>query len=346
MADMIDAKEAKQILGCDDDILNGHINGGAIRAQRIGGKLMVNKEDVQKVSAEQDDGTIVLTGDSDNLQIDLGKVIDDTSETMIQTSSDGAKRSAATDSITFGEELEVINFDDNKGTSDLAFDDSKRTLDLNFTDQNTAVMTAVDETHIGATTAQFDTSNDASAVSNTSNSSSSSENRRSVRSNRVRIESAPVHPAWVALMALTTLILAFFVTPYLVMSTWARGEDKDVARNQARGVDDGFWAGIASSMAGFSTEPNAARFRAINGDKEYVPNPDSSATFRADKYRGPLKADNEKRDSYIIVRLSDDGKQAFSKDEKGKYPITESKTVNGGVEITEENVNIGLSENK
>lgn len=343
MADMIDAKEAKQILGCDDDTLNGHINGGAIRAQRIGGKLMVNKEDVQKFSAEQDDGTIVLTGDSDNLQIDLGKVIDDTNETMIQTNSGGAKRAAATDSITFGEELEVINFDDNKGTSELAFDDSKRTMDLNFTDQNTAVMTAVDETQIGATTAQLDTSIAASPVGNAPN---SSESRRSVRSNRVRIESAPVHPAWVALMALTTLILAFFVTPYLVMSSWGRGEDKDAARNQARGVDDGFWAGMASSMAGFSAEPNVARFRAINGDKEYVPNPDSAASFRADKYRGPLKAENEKRDSYVIVKLSDDGKQAFSKDEKGKYPITESKTVNGGVEITEENVNIGLSESK
>ena len=343
MADMIDAKEAKQILGCDDDTLNGHINGGAIRAQRIGGKLMVNKEDVQKVSAEQDDGTIVLTGDSDNLQIDLGKVIDDTSETMIQNNPGGAKRSAATDSITFGEELEVINFDDNnKGTAELAFDDSKRTMDLNFTDQNTAVMTAVDETQIGATTAQLDTSHDAAPVAT----SNSSESRRSVRSNRVRIESAPVHPAWVAMMALTTLILAFFVTPYLVMSAWARGEDKDAARNQARGVDDGFWAGMASSLAGFSTEPNAARFRAINGDKEYVPNPDPAAASRADKYRGPLKADNEKRDSYIIVKLSDDGKQAFSKDDKGKFQITESKTVNGVVEITEENVNIGLSESK
>jgi hypothetical protein len=342
MADMIDAKEAKQILGCDDDALNGHINGGAVRAQRIGGKLMVNKEDVQKISAEMDDGTIVLTGDSDNLQIDLGKVIEDSGDTVVQTNSGGAKRSAATESITFGEELEVINFDDNKGTSELSFDDSKRTMDLNFTDQNTAVMTAVDETQIGATTAQLDTGHDGAPVAT----STSSESRRSVRSNRVRVESAPVHPAWVAVMALTTLILAFFVTPYLVMSGWARGDEKDAARNQARGVDDGFWAGMASSMAGFSAEPNPARFKAVNGDKEFVANPDQTAVFRADKYRGALKADNEKRDSYIIVKLSDDGKQAMSKDDKGKYPIIESKTVNGAVEITEENVNIGLSESK
>jgi hypothetical protein len=345
MADMIDAKEAKQILGCDEDTLNGHINGGAIRAQRIGGKLMVNKEDVQKVSTEQDDGTIVLTGDSDNLQIDLGKVTDDTGETMTKskTNPGGAKRSAATDSITFGEELEVIAFDDKKGTSELAFDDSKGTTDLSFTDQNTAVMTAVDETEIGAPTAQASTSNDASGVSAAN---SSSDSRRSVRSNRIRVESPAVHPAWIALLALTTLIMAFFVAPFLVMSAWPRGEDKDAARNQARGVDDGFWVGMASASAGFSAEPNPARFRAINGDKEYVPNPDPAAAFRIEKYRGPLKAENEKRDSYIIVKLSDDGKQAMSKDEKGKFPITESKTVNGGVEIIEENVNIGLPESK
>lgn len=339
MADMIDAKEAKQVLGCDDDALNAHINGGAIRAQRIGGKLMVNKEDVQKVAAEQDDGTIVLTGDSDNLQIDLGKVVDDTSETMIQDS--GRKQSGATDSITFGDELEVINFDENKGTQEVAFDDSKKTMDLNFTDQNTAVMTAVDETQIGATTAQLDTSNDGGPVST----SNSSESRRSVRSNRVRIESAPVHPMWVVFMALTTLFLAFFVTPYFVMSAWPRGEDRDYGRNIVRGVDDNFWTSMASTAVGFSTEPNQAKFKAINGDKEFVKNPDA-AEFRYAQYRGALKADSEKRDSYIITKLSEDGKQAISTGERAKYPIIEVKTTNNGVEIIDEIVDIGLTTGK
>lgn len=339
MADMIDAKEAKQILGCDDDSLNNHINGGAVRAQRIGGKLMVNKEDVLKVAAEQDDGTIVLTGDSDNLQIDLGKVVDDTSETLIQANPN---RNGPTDSITFGDELEVINFEDNKATSELAFDDSKKTMDLNFTDQNTAVMTAVDETQVGATTAQLDTSNDNGPVA----SPNSSESRRSVRSNRVRVEIAPVHPMWVAFMAITTLIMAFFITPYLVMSAWPRGEDRDAARNQARGVDDNFWTSMASTMAGFSAEPNKKRFQAINGmDKEFIANPDaSSANFRIDKYRGPLTGDGEKRDSYIIEKI--EGNQAIAKGDKAKYPIVEVKTSQGGVEITEEVVDIGLSASK
>ena len=336
MADMIDAKEAKQVLGCDDDALNSHINGGAIRAQRIGGKLMVNKEDVNKVAAEQDDGTIVLTGDSDNLQIDLGKVVDDTSETIIndRTSSRGA-----TDSITFGDELEVINFEDNKGTQEVTFDDSKRTMDLNFTDQNTAVMTAVDETQVGGATAQLDTSNDASPVA----SNNSSESRRSVRSNRIRVESAPVHPMWVCFMALTTLFLAFFVTPYFVMSAWPRGEDRDYGRNLVRGVDDNFWTSMASTMVGYSTEPNKDRFKTLNGDKEFVKNPEAGE-FRYALYRNGLKADGEKRDSYIIEKIENDGKLAVSKG--GKFPIIETKTIQGAVEINEEVVDIGISSAK
>lgn len=338
MADMIDAKDAKQTLGCDDDTLNNHINSGAIRAQRIGGKLMVNKDDVAKVAAEQDDGTIVLTGDSDNLQIDLGQVVDDTSATMVQPQS----QTNATDSITFGDELEVINFEDNK-TQNLEFDDSKRTMDLSFTDQNTAVMTAVDETQIGATTAQLDTGHDAGPVAT----SNSSESRRSVRSNRVRIESAPVHPMWVGFMAVTTLVMAFLIAPYLVMAAWPRGDERDAAKNQARGVDDGFWASMASAAAGFSTEPNQKNFKALNGDKEFIKNPEAGKeSFRIESYRGQFKAENEKRDSYIIGKISEDGKTAISANEKAKFPIVDAKTTGNGVEISESVVDIGLASAK
>jgi hypothetical protein len=338
MADMIDAKEAKQILGCDDDTLNNHINGGAVRAQRIGGKLMVNKEDVQKLASEQDDGTIVLTGDSDNLQIDLGKVVDDTSETLIHDKT-ATKKGNATDSITFGDELEVVNFDDKK-TQDVGFDDSKKTMDLNFTDQNTGVMTAVDETQVGGATAQLDTSNEAAVGG-----PGSGESRRSVRSNRsAPIEMAPVHPIWVALMVLTTLIMAFLITPYGVMSAWARGDDKDAARNQARGVDDNAWTNMAGGMAGFSVEPDAKRFKQLNGDAEHKKI--DGAESRIEKYRGQFKADGEKRDTYVIDKISEDGKQAISKGDKVKWPLVEVKTTSNGMEITEEVVNIGLLDSK
>src|ERR1044071_7903702 len=103
MADMIDAKDAKQKLGCDDATLQSHVNNGTIRAQRVGGKLMLNAEDVAKLASEAGGGT-------------------------------------ASDSITFGDELEVVSFDDNTGTSELNFDDTKQTGkagNLSFTDSNT-----------------------------------------------------------------------------------------------------------------------------------------------------------------------------------------------------------------
>ena len=103
MADMIDAKDAKAQLNCDDATLQSHINSGALRAQRVGGKLMLNSEDVAKLAKDGEDGTIVLTGDSENLSIDLGKVVDDQAATMAQ-----GKDTRKDDSITFGDELEVV----------------------------------------------------------------------------------------------------------------------------------------------------------------------------------------------------------------------------------------------
>ncbi len=334
MADMIDAKDAKQLLGCDDEALNNHINGGTVRATRVGGKLMVNKEDVQRLVAEGDDGTIVLTGDSDNLQIDLGKVVDETSETIIQDQRTASR--GATDSITFGDELEVINFEDSKGTQELAFDDSKKTMDLNFTDQNTAVMTAVDETQVGATTAQLDTSHDQGPIAGPG----SNESRRSVRSNRVRVESAPVHPMWVAFMAVTTLIMAFLITPYFVMGAWARGDDRDAKGGQARGVDDNFWTNMASTAVGFSVEPDKKHFDVVNQGKEFVSNPDAQVSFRSQKYQGKFPTDADKRDSYIIEKI--DGTQAIAKGGDTKYPIVEQKAPQAGGDIIEDVVDIGL----
>ena len=104
MADMIEAKDAKRLLGCDDAQLNSFVNSGQIKAQRIGGKLMLNKADVEKVRQQkEDDGTIVLTGDSDDLSIDLGKVVDDSAETIVTKKA--TDTAAGTESITFGEDL-------------------------------------------------------------------------------------------------------------------------------------------------------------------------------------------------------------------------------------------------
>jgi hypothetical protein len=304
MADMIDAKEAKAILNCDDATLENHINGGQIRAQRVGGKLMLNKDDVQKVVG--DDGTIVLTGDSDNLQIDLGKVVDDTSETVIQGGAGKAKTPAGKESITFGEELEVVNFDD-KGTQDLGVDDTKKTSDLNFTDVNTAVMTSVDETQAGNTTGVGDTEAQAAAEGQPGPASS----RRSVRSTRNQpVELEPVSVIWPIVMGVCLLVMLLGIVPYYFMSMWPTEQTESGFKRgeTVRGVDDNAWTNMASTFAGFSVEPDKDRFQSLHGKQAEWTDikgqgawSDQQAEWRYAKYRGGLTAANEKRDSYVIA---------------------------------------------
>jgi len=337
MADMIDAKEAKQILGCDDDTLQKHVNAGTIRAQRVGGKLMLNREDVDKIKEE--DGTIVLTGDSDNLSIYLGKVVDDTSETMVQT---GPKDTQAGESITFGEELEVVNFDDTN-TRDLSMDEKRgdKTGSLSFTDSNTAVMTAVDETQIGATTApvDFQTSTDQPASSQSGRGPADS--RRSVRSNRARAEVQKVHVGWIILMVLILAIGTFLIIPYYFFSTWPSAEvpisDASVwnKTETRRGVTDNTWTNIASMVAQFSVEPNEKHFKEMHGsDAQFTSysDTDRQATWRYEEYLGTLKGKDERLNSFLITEVSEDGKTAYTADHKQSYPIV-TKTVNG-VETT------------
>jgi hypothetical protein len=328
MADMIDAKEAKAILGCDDETLNGHINSGVIRAQRAGGRLLVNKEDVTKLSGSDDDGTIVLTGDSENLQIDLGSVVDDTAATFV-SERPASKSGTKTDQLTFGDELEVVSFEDNKHTQDLKFDDGRNTVDLGFTDQNTAVMSSVDQTAIGTTAPiEYNTGTANEATSTVSGRNDSS--RRSVRSNRVRVEAPPVHWIWVLIMAFTTFVLGFFVVPFMFMTVWPQGDDKDYAGNQKRGVDDNFWTSMASSAAGHTVEPDVAQFKRMNGDAEFtdVKEVDPQAEWRYVKYRGEFKdtANHERTKTFVIEKISEDGKQAISVGGKKTYPLVEVKS--------------------
>ncbi len=302
MADMIDAKEAKNLLGCDDATLNGHINGGSIRAQRVGGKLMLNKDDVMKM--KDDDGTIVLTGDSDELNIDLGKVVDDASETIIQPRKDSS--GSATESITFGDELEVVSFDDGN-TKDLNFEKTKATnAGLSFTDSNTAVMTAVDETEVGGTTGpvEFQTSQVDSA---------GSASRRSVRSNRSRVEVVKIHWVWSLVMAVTVLVGAAFILPYYFIALMPHGfDEKDSAKNTLRGLDDNGWTNMAAGVAKFSVDPDPARFKRNHADSEYIDisaEKDRQAKWRRDEYLGGKATKvGERLDSFVVVEVTEDGK--------------------------------------
>jgi hypothetical protein len=343
MADMIDAKEAKSLLGCDDATLNGHINGGSIRAQRVSGKLMLNKEDVLKM--KDDDGTIVLTGDSDELNIDLGKVVDDASETIIQPRKDTS--GSATESITFGDELEVVSFDDGN-TKDLNFnknEKSKTGSGLSFTDSNTAVMTAVDETHVGGTTGpvEFQTSQVESAAAG-------SASRRSVRSNRSRIEVVHIHWAWPLIMALTVIVGAAFILPYYFLIMMPKGlGDKDAAKNVARGLDDNGWTNMASGVAGFSVEPNKDVYGNNHPSGEFTDiasEKDRQAKWRKKEYLGSVKDDgkHEKLLSFEIAEVLEDGTKAKTKDGR-TLSVIETKVEIGGEKgsIIEKKVDLGFS---
>lgn len=340
MADMIDAKEAKAQLGCDDATLNNHVNSGAIRAQRVSGKLMLNREDVAKLKGDEE-GTIVLTGDSDELSIDLGKVVDDASETIVQPRKDAS--GSATESITFGDELEVVSFDDN--TKDMGFDKGKkkgRDEGLSFTDSNTAVMTAVDETQVGSSTGPVDfQTSQADGPAGTAS-------RRSVRSNRSRAEQVKIHWIWPAVMALTLIIGAAFVVPYYFIAVWPNSFDgKDAAKNVLRGLDDNGWTNMASAVAGFSVDPDAQRFKTNHGDAEYrdiKSEKDTQAEWRFKQYQGSYIKKGERVDTFTIVEIQGEGKKAKPKAGEKVYDVIEVKTDLGGEKgsIVETKVDLGF----
>jgi hypothetical protein len=336
MADMIDSKDAKKKLGCDEPTLQNYINSGTIRAQRANGKLLLNAEDVDKVASEQgggdDEGTIVLTGDSDDLSIDLGKVVDDSAETMAHAKGGDAKQ---TDSITFGEELEVVSFDDNQHTSELVFDETRQTGqagNLSFTDSNTAVMTAVDETAVGATTApiEFQTGEGEAPVDRKGDSRSS---RRSVRSQRAAIEEAPVHWIWPTLLIASFVIGLFFVSPYYVIGLYPATDAKLSNKDRALGVDA--WTSMAGSVAGFSVEPNAERFKRTNGG-EFTKTPDPQAAWRHQQFRGEHKERDERVESFIVTELVEDPATKKITGAKGMhgatYSVGEKTTTVAGAE--------------
>ena len=354
MADMIDAKDAQRLLGCDEETLRGHVSRGVIHGQEVAGKLRVSREDVVKLhdsqgdnlKLDEEDGTIVLTGDSDNLTIDLGSLSDSHDPLSLEGSDAKAtgKGRIETQTLTFGDELEVLSFEDpkptEKRTSKVTDTESTTRPTQQFTDQNTAVMTAVDDA-IGTGPVSYNTGLDAAA---TMMSGSTESSRRSVRSNRVRIESAPVHPMWVGFMALNVVVMVFLVAPYAVLTNWSQ-EGKDASGNTLRGVEDGFWSGMAAKLAGFSIEPDPAKFKAVNpeGTWEDMKSSDPQAEFRISKYRGALTGPNEKRDSFVITKYSDDGKTASALEGKVVYNVVEIKSAQGGVEINEEKVDIATA---
>ena len=203
---MINASQAQSLLSCDEATFSNYVNNGTLRSQRVDGELMVEEADVQALlagsAAESSDSILVLDGESEDLSIDLGGD-GDNSATIFDAGGDLGSGSG-TDQITFGDELEVVNFDDG-GTEQLdfgddseqtvSFDDSEMTVafddggteQLSFTESNTAVLTDVDETMAATATSDYQTiEDDYEEPSGSQRSSGISSVRRSVRAERVR----------------------------------------------------------------------------------------------------------------------------------------------------------------
>jgi hypothetical protein len=327
---MIDAKQAKEILGCDDATLQNHVNNGAVKAQRQGGKLLVDEDDIKRLASREDEeNTIVLTGESDNLQIDLGKVVDDSSETIVQSGGKTPKPGGKdTQQITFSDDLEVVSLDDAKDQAQTKATTAAQ--GLSFTDSNTAVVTSVEETAVGATTAPIDTGVQAAAGRRGTSQPlpSGDSNRRSVRSSRrLPEEAVQVHWLWMAVACLTFIVGATLIAPYYVIGLWATGAEKDYGGYTVRGVDDSGWTNMAGGVAGFHVEPNIKKYQALGGAGEHkdISVKDPQASWRFTKYQDGMKAPGERVSSFVITQLSPDGTKATSKAGR-EYPVHE-KTV-------------------
>jgi hypothetical protein len=326
---MIDAKQARDILGCDDATLQQHVNSGAVKAQRQGGKLLIDEDDVQRLASREDEeGTIVLTGESDNLQIDLGKVVDDSSETLVQSRNSPAKESQQ---ITFGEDLEVVSLEDNKG--DLgSTKPTTASKGLSFTDSNTAVMTSIEETSVGGTTAPIETGPQYGSMPNAES------GRRSVRSSRREMEVQLQVPwYWMACMAAAFAFGLFFVVPYYVMATVARPGEVDAGKYQARGADDNLWTSMAGGISGFAVEPDANRWNKNNPGGEYhdIKSKDPQAQWRFKSYLAGVPA-GERLDNFVVAKVVEDanGITATSKAGSKDYKVLQKKVQSdGGPEI-------------
>ncbi len=328
MADLIDVKEALGMLGCDERTLTGYITSGAIRAQKVGGKLMVDRADVDKVAGGggDEDVNIVLTGDSDNLSVDLGKVDESTMTTGVKSG-----KKTTTDSITFAEEMEVVNLDQSSQTQATA---AAPGMDLGFTENNTAVVETVGEGLTGAQTVVGTTDGedgDAVPASDTLSSGRGRSNR-SHQMDYIEVEPPPV---WVGLsLAAGLAFLALGTLPYFFLAGWP-SDDKDSAKNVKRGTIDGVWSSLAGLIPG-SVSPDPK-------DRESIKEADTQATMRSEDFKRAYSSDaGDTWNNFLIVSISEDGRTATAKGGK-TYPIVQQKTTIAEQEVTEEVVDIGLA---
>ena len=310
---MINAAEAQQMLSCDDATFSNYVNNGTLRSQRVDGELMVEADDVQSLLAgggtESSDSILVLDSESEDLAIDLGGTGED-SATIFDSGS-------GTDQITFGDELEEVNFDEESSEKidfgddaeqTVSFDDAEMTVAfdeesasdaLSFTESNTAVLTDVDETMTATATSDYQTIEDDFADDGPQRSSGVSSVRRSVRAERVRQPVQKVSVAWLILLMLTLIVCAAAITPYYGMSYWPKENVDHYNGDRAYGIDDNGWSSFAAMVVGFDVEPDADKWRDNNpgSDQPHRPLnqafPEQVDVWRYKEYQGKYETEED-----------------------------------------------------
>jgi hypothetical protein len=130
-------------------------------------------------------------------------------------------------------------------------------------------------------------------------------------------------------MALTVVISGLFILPYYFMILMPHPSNtKDYAGNVLRGLDDNGWTNFASSVAQFSVEPDAEKFKMTRDTGEFIDisTVDPQAKWRKKEYYGNAKPGERVKD-YIIVDVQTPGKAKAASG--STYDVHEEKVMIG-----------------
>lgn len=315
--EMMPANEAMAQLGCDEDALRNYINNGTIRADEGSGELMVSRDDVDQLGGgglfddSDDDGTIVLSGDSEDLSLDIGEVIEGDEASAFFNSNEVSQ---SVDSISFGDDLDVVDFGDGsgQGTEVLIFDedgslegsDEGDDDSLVFTDENDAVdeFSTGEATVTGeATAAQTGVNTGMATAASTGYQTvafdddlddveddepqSSVSGRRSARSQMVRAEAPKTNPIFpiVALLTILGGIAVLVPMGAFDMATTPESYAGENERPLGRATAN-YLSGLAEMVAGFSPEPDEVNYQGSSWKS--IAEANQPDVFHYEVYRG------------------------------------------------------------
>jgi hypothetical protein len=274
------------------------------------------KPDSEQLSFELD-GQDDAPSATFNSAIDLGSLDDPSAN----------KSSGPTSaSLTFADDLEVISLDDANATSSHSVPKGKggKPTDLGFTEDNTAMVTVVDANADDHTEAGRTSDGSAAELGGKSAPVPVYDSQRQLAAEAAE----PAMPLWLTItMAASLAILALGVLPLHFLANWPQEGMKDVAGNTVRGSNDGVWSMVAETITGY------------DGDLKSL---DTQAEWRAANYRGEFKELGARRDSFVIEKISEDGKSAISLGGLKTYPLRQDEQIVGSQKITRDVVDTGI----